>query len=217
MRKRTPPKSIEYNPVIDPKHMHGYLQVRWVENASCGLRLVGYADEITKAEGNWRSIDHKGWYITEDGCGGETYRGIVYQLPSRGEPQYVYGYADPNNDDCALLCFDVETDKMDAARAADLFAEIFAREARDYDRAWQAGRRYEDLAEEVKTTRKEALALCAEIREARKTGVQSPQSTPSICAALRDKVLSLYRSIQKMREERAKLLDDYGRQLGFVE
>ena len=88
--------TISYGPAFDA---HGYKWVRFVENVSRGLRLVGFADEIAKAEGSWRSIQHTGWFTDDDQS--EKYRGVVYQLPSRGEPLYVYGYADTNNDDCA--------------------------------------------------------------------------------------------------------------------
>ena len=199
-------KAIEFNPVCDPKNVHGYKNVRWIENASRGLRLVGFADEIAR-------IGHKGWY-TDDDCAFETYRGIVYQLPARrGQTQYVYGYADPNNDDCALLCFDVEADKADAARAADRFAEVCAETERDYQRAWHAGREYEGLEDEIKSMRKEALTIAEEMRAAKRASIVAP----TICATLRGKIVSLYRSIQTSRKKRAELLDNFGRLPGFVE
>lgn len=207
---RKPIKAIEFNPVNDPKHMHGYKNVRWVENVSKGLRLVGFADEIAG-----RRIDHKGWYTTDDNDFGEVYRGVVYQLPSHGDEGecYVYGYADPCNADCALLSFDITGNKEEAARYADRFAEIFAEEARDYNRAWQAGRRCSDIAEEIQSARKEALAIAAEMRAAKKASVQAP----TICATLRVKVFSLYREIQEARKTRAELVRDFGTCPGFVE
>lgn len=212
MRKKQP--QIEYNPVCDPKSMHGYRGVRWVENVSRGLRRIGFADEIMKGEGYPRAIDHRGWFIRDDDCGGEVYRGVVYQLPARhGLPQYVYGYDDPNNDDCALLCFDPELEKREAAKQADRFAEILAEHERDYDRAWQAGRRVETLDDEIKDMRKEALAIGAEMRAAK----GAPIVAPRICSALREKIRSLYHAIQKAREERDELLDTHGSQPGFKE
>lgn len=209
MKARVKAKTIEYNPAHES---HGYKNVRWVENVSCGLRLVGFADEIARKEGNWRAIDHKGWFTDDDGDG-DTYRGVVYQLPARDGECYVYGYADPCNDDCALLCFDVTGDKMEAARCADSFAEVCAEEQRDYDRAWRAGRRYETLAEEISDARKEALAIGEEMRRAKRTVVEAP----TICATLRAKIKSLYRAIQKARKERADLINNFGREPGFVE
>lgn len=198
--------TIEYNPVCDPKYTHGYHHVRWVENASDGLRFVGFADEIVK------SINHRGWFtVDDDAFADETYRGVVYQLPAgKG---FAYGYADPDNKNCALLCFDLEASKEDAARSADRFAELYAEEARDFNRAWQAGRRVESLADEIKEARREALTIGAEMREAKKRGVQAP----TICATLRAEVLRLYRRIQKMRKEREELVCDFGTSPGFVE
>jgi hypothetical protein len=210
MHKRKPGRlpEIEYNPVCEPERMHGYKSVRWVEHASRGLRLVGFADKIVR-------IDHKGWYTHEDGDPDETYRGVVYQMPARDRKErFAYGYADPNNDDCALLSFELDADtKEEAARYADRFAEIFAEEARDYDRAWQAGRRYETLGEEVSELRTEALAIGEEMRAAKRANV----AAPTICARLRADVLSLYRRIQKARKERAELLDNFGREPGWQE
>jgi hypothetical protein len=194
-------KAIEYNRTQDKT------KLRWVENVSCGLRRVGFADEILPR------LRHKGWYIDDDGDG-EVYRGVVYQLPSRkGECLYVYGYADPCNDDCALLDFDTVTDKEEAAHNADRIAERFAEEQRDYNRAWRAARRAEDLDEEVKTMRRDALAIGEEMRAARKSNVVAP----TICATLRSKIFSLYRRIQKARKEQVELFDSFGREPGWEE
>lgn len=215
MSKRKRKLEIEYNPVCDAKSVHGYKDVRWVENVSRGLRLVGFADEIARKEGYFHAIDHKGWFTEDDGLDGEVYRGVVYQIPGRErKPQYAYGYADPNNKDCALLSFALDAENvMEAAKAADRFAEIFAEKERDYNRAWHAGRKYEELATEIKDMREEALAIGKEMREARRIVA----SSPTICATLRARILKLYRSIQKTRKERAELFDNYGRDAGFVD
>lgn len=210
MAHKIKPKAIEYNPVVPPERAHGYRGVRRVENVSLGLRLVGFADEVSRSEGR-RGIDHKGWFT--DDMESEVYRGVVYQLPSRGAPLYVYGYADPNNDDCALLSFDPESDKLDAARYADHFAESFADEEREYNEAWQAGRRADDIADEIKSARKEALALGEEMRAAKAANV----AAPTICATLRSKIRSLYHNIQEARKERAELIENFGHRPGFVE
>ena len=201
-------KVIEYAPAHES---HGYRNARWVENVSLGLRLVGFADEIAREAGYRSRIDHQGWFTDDDQR--EVFRGVVYLLPSRGGPQYVYGYADPNNSDCAVLCFDPKSDKLEAARAADRFAEIHAEHERDYQEAWRAGRRVEEIADEIVTTRREALEIAAEMREARHANV----AAPTICGVLRDKIKSLYHRIQKMRKERADLTDAFGRRPGFVE
>lgn len=215
MKPKIKPKSIEYNPRFEA---HGYKHVRWVENASRGLRLVGFADEIARKEGCWRSIQHTGWYTDDDGHF-ETYRGVVYQLPSHGDEKecYVYGYSDPNNDDCALLCFEIEGDKERAARYADQFAQAFAEAERDYNRAWQAGRKAEELAEDAKVARKEILTLGAELRAFRQSPLMAKMSAPTICATLRGRIRDLYRKIQKARKERDELISDFGKEPGFAD
>lgn len=201
MKRKIKKECIEYNPRFKA---HGYDHVRWVEHAADGLRLVGFADKIV-------GLRHMGWYTDEDGYG-DTYRGVVYQLPSGGDGErFAYGYADPCNDGAALLCFDLEGSKEDAARAADQFAEIFAEEAREYSTAWGAGRRYEDLGEEIKEARKEALAIGAEMRANK--SVQAPAS----CNVLREKIISLYHQIKRARKEREDLIDSYGKHPGWEE
>jgi len=197
------PKSIVYNPIL--KRAHGYRQVRWVENASCGLRLIGYADKIAK-------LNHQGWFTHDDGDPYEVYRGIVYQLPARdGKERFVYGYEDPCNDDCALVCFDPEETAERAAHEADRFAEIFAEDERDYHRAWDAGQQYEQLDEEIKEIRMETLALGDEMRAAKKLAAKAP----TICNVLRAKILENYHRILKLRKTRDELAEMYGRDEAF--
>jgi hypothetical protein len=204
VKTKTKPKTIEYGPANET---HGYTNVRWVENVSRGLRLVGFADKIA-------GLNHNGWYTVDDGDNGEVYRGVVYQLPARdGREQFIGGYADPCNDDCALVYFDVVGNAKEAACLADRFAETFAEAERDYQRAWAAGRRYDDLDDDIKVLRKKALAIGAEMRAARVAKV----SAPTICPTLRSSVMSLYRRIQEARKERAKLLDNFGRCEGFTD
>lgn len=206
------PKTVVYGPVFNPKNAHGYRHVRWVENVSLGLRLVGFADEIARKEHS-RAVEHKGWFIRDDDYGGEVFRGVVYQLPTRdgGTPRFVYGYADPFNDDCALLCFDFECEKLEAARSADRFAERFAEVEREYSRAYDARQRFNDLTEEQKTMRAEALQLAAEMKRAKRANVEAP----TICATLRAKIFGLREQIEKARLTQARLFADFGREAGW--
>lgn len=207
MSKKQKPKVIEYGPA---NTLYGYRNVRWVENASRGLRFVGYADKIVR-------LNHHGWYTRDDGDSGEVYRGVVYQLSARNKVEgYVFGYADPNNDDCALVCFETETVKEDAALRANHFAEVFAEHEREFNRTWDAGQRYRELAEEIAQTRKDALQIGAEMRAVR-AATNDKLHAPKLCATLRNEILSLYRTIQKLRKERAKLFSSYGHRDGFAE
>lgn len=134
-------KQIEYNPLSE----NG---LRWIENASKGMRLCGFADDLIR-------LDHRGWYTDPEGFEDGVMRGVVYQLPTRnGSPVFAVGYADPYNDDCC--CVEIRTDiedKEEAARIADSIAERCAEREREYQEAWQLGRRYADALEEIENER----------------------------------------------------------------
>ncbi len=199
------PKFIEYGKPFDS---HGYRGVRFVEHPEDGLRFVGFADKIVSF------IEHTGWYTVDEGWNGEPFRGVVYRLPAgRGfVPGYVHvGCSD---DDGAILAFgEIEETERDAAIAADRFAETEAEHERGYHRAWDAGRRVEQIDEEIAESRRTALALGDEMRLARKLVTNAP----TICTVLRAQILGIWRDIQKLRKERKSLFSDYGRQPGFVE
>lgn len=180
--------------------------MRWIETPShIGLRTVGFADEID------RSIKHTGWYTDDDGDM-ETVRGIVYQFPARdGKPRYVYGFADPCNDGPACLSLDETDDKTQAARWADDIARKYGESEREYRRAWDAGRRFEELGDDIAAARKSCLAL---IREA-KAACETLTSFAAIKATIRANVISYRDDIAKARAKREKLLSEYGEAAGF--
>jgi len=199
MRKtKTKEKSIVYGPVYEDR-------TRYVENASKGLRLVGFADKITH-------LNHKGWYIDDDERGCDVMRGVVYQLPARrGKKRFVYGYADPY-DDGAVLCFDVVEDASRAAHLADDFAERSAERERAWRRASDARHEYENLKTEIQEARERVLSLGRELRRLARDGV----SVPSLREAARGKMGALYHRIQNARKRRAELLADFGRSDGWA-
>jgi hypothetical protein len=128
LKKQKP--GIVYGPEYRPDYAK-YKRLRWCENVSDGLRLVGLAHEVAKREG--MRFDHTGWYMDEF-HDGELAVGVIYQLPARGGvPQYVFGMADPYNHDCALLNFHYITDDLlDAIRYSDSMAERYAEAEREY-------------------------------------------------------------------------------------
>lgn len=201
--------SIVYNPAIaTPTYGERAGVVRWIENASDGLRLIGFADEIAR-ETHWRMIDHSGWFADPDGC--ELFRGVVYQLPaarhgSKGERErYVYGYADPNNKGAALLAFSPVSDKMEAARFSDGFAERCAETERDYREAWQAGQRAAELAEERRELTAQVRALLRELASA----CDRLGDVPHIKTALRGAIRHALDAREKARQERQELRDSF--------
>ena len=174
-------KYIIYNPATNG--------VRWIENARQGLRLKGFADAISTR------IRHNGWCA--DYWQDTVYRGIVYQLPARnGEPQFISGYADPCNDDCALLDFStINTCEIAAAHQADRFAQLHAERDKEEWLKDQAAYAIEELKDSISTTRQSIIKLCADMRKMR----QTTQAPPSICDALRAQVASLLKSIKHDR------------------
>jgi hypothetical protein len=173
-----------------------------------GFRLVGFADEIS-------NIRHTGWFTSE--FQDEKLRGVVYQLPARnGRPQYVPGYADPCNEGAARLWLgdiiegergdDHETDKRDAAYRADEIAEKCAKEEREYNAAWQAGSRANELHEAAKTARSELLAFLRELKPKKAALCDAP----ALIAAARDKAESWIETIRECRVKRDRLIRDCG-------
>lgn len=137
----------EVNRAFKRRGYFSHNSYRWIEHVSClNWRLVGFADGITRA------VDNKGWYIDEF-CD-KVYRGVIYRLP-RG--RFVYGYADPHNDDCALIANETAGNVDDAARWADSVAQSFAEEEREYSEANSATFRAIEKAREVREEVREAL------------------------------------------------------------
>lgn len=202
-------RCIEYNQAADDG-------LRWIENATDGLRFVGLCDEIARSEGRSRAIDNLGWFANE--FQDSVLRGVVFQLPARkGKAQYVVGYA--SSDECRIKRGDawnvknarlnlssVYDDKMDAALASDRIAQLAAESECEYQQAWSAGNRYSELGEEISATRKETLALLIERRAARDLPAER---FASICSLIRSRVAETGRAIQRARTERAELLSTY--------
>lgn len=187
--------------------------LRWIEStADAGLRFVGWADDVA-------GLRHTGWHCDDEGR--DTLRGGVWQMPGRkGEARLVYGYAEfegrgeMNPGSAAVCVSDIirqpmrgefgnvdETDgARDAARYADGLAESAAEDRREYDSAYQAGRKAAELDAEAVEARGELLPLLAELRGLRRSPVAG--NVPAVCAALRRRVDSLLETISEKRAER---------------
>jgi len=186
----------------------------WIERLdAAGLRLVDYADKLAR-------LNHTGWYTSDDSVRDETLRGVVVRMPARGgASHYLPGYEDPNNPgsyriDVSAVFLETSYEgeaARDCARAADHFAQRNAEEEREYNRAWQAGRRWEDLAADISTTRKGLLSLIVEAKAACK----ERRLGPAVRAAIGDKIKFGLAAINNAREQRAELLDQFGRAPGW--
>lgn len=171
-----------YGPRIDGT------QKRWIENVdAAGLRFVDFADDIIR-------LNHRGWYIDPDDWGA-TYRGAVWQLPSRGGvPVYVYGYKCPHNPGAALVDFESTPDKDTAARWADDVAEADAEEAREFYERGRLEQEAEDLRATIADTRAEVRRLLRERRALKAHG-----DNATVCRLFRDKVRDLLAEARKAR------------------
>lgn len=189
---------------------------------SVGLRFVGHVVPEMRRGDVWDSRGNTGWHtdpygdVFRDGTG--LAWGEVYQLPGRkGETRFVAGYRFGGCDGGPTLDFgriyveprgDWEVDVMtcdaaiDAARAADSLAEHAAEDEREYQTAWQAGSRWNDLAELISDARKKALAILAERHK-----VKGFDASPVLCEVIRDKIRDLVDSIAESRAEQRTLAE----------
>ncbi len=206
--------------------------MRWIESpAAAGLRFVGFADEISKAQHS-RAVDHTGWYLNE--FQDESVRGAVWQMEARnGAPRFVAGYDDPYNgradsDGAACISFDeIFTGErgddespnhsgaaMEAAIRADGIAESMAETEREYQAASSAGFEYSELAGEISATRRQTIQLIRELKTAAK--LISADSVRASCAALRATIKRNLDEIKEAREKRRELFDEFGSHDGFA-
>ena len=177
--------------------------VFWCEQPDDYLRRVGFADEC-----GLRSIDHTGWYMSDENWTGEKARGVVFQLPAhKGKPRFISGIADPNNEGAAILSLEMFDEKEDAARNADSLAEIYADKERDYQRAWRAGQDYRELGDEIPALRVETLALFSERRELK---ALVGDKFKAACRALNQTIKANWRDIKAARDKRETLFSDFG-------
>ena len=206
--------------------------LRWAEDPSAaGLRFVGFADDIAG-----RAIEHRGWYTDCDGCGEVLRGAVYQLPGRKGRTRYLAayregsegkrGWTDMGYDGAAAIAcrevFEAERGDSDAyyhyrggdaseaareaARRADSIAETVARDQREYNEAWQAARRWSDLADAIAEIRAQARQLVADMRAAIKSGVTA---APSICTALRKTLRGLIEGAAELKAERESLADDF--------
>jgi hypothetical protein len=183
-------KRIVYNP---PFQLHGTRRtVRWIENASHGLRLA------SKPEGSRRD-DHCDWYVNTFY---ETTSPTVLALP---HGRYLAAASDPWNPDCYIVDMDAETDLDDAWRSADGMAEWYAEDCRDDEAKQSAELETEQLREEIADLRRRHSAAVREIRSAR--AVEG--AAPTLCGLVRSSLADMRARVHKARERIAALADNY--------
>lgn len=171
-----------------------------------GWRLVGRADEVARAADRPRSIDHTGWYTTDEGDDG-TIAGYVLRLP---HGRLIPGIAQTDCDGVTLYPIDSYSDAMECARAADGYAERAAERERDYQRAWRAGSDAAYLNTQAIEHRREIIEIC----RAARADLDIDAAT---WATVKWRVSTLLRELCDARRERDKLRADYGREPAFAD
>lgn len=124
-----------YKSYVFGTYTHAPTPLHERDECSCGFYLGesqnlrwGWCDEV---EGVGRTINHKGWYLDDEGID-ETIRGMVFRLPhSRG---FLIGWSMGKGMAGTIYYRTTYETERDAAYAADRIAEIVAEEERDYRR-----------------------------------------------------------------------------------
>lgn len=193
--------SINYNPAFQLEG--SWRTVRWIENASDGLRLVarperGFRDGIT------------GWYV--DNFQDSVTVPAVLRLPSApdGTARLLAATSDPWNPDHYLVDTDIETDERDAWHSAVSLAEHYAESCREDDAEQQAEMQIDDARDEIKSARADCHKLAAELRSLDKA------LPPGLCAAIRREIAShratvrgAVKSIRRLTAEPWTAVSDY--------
>lgn len=188
-------------PQWGPVFVSGGDPVRFVERLE-GSGLVVVVDNATEHQNN-RNLS--GYYV--DTFGHDSQHGAV--LGTRGEDaegspraRYFAAIPDPDNDGAFRILWRPQAAVSDAAAMADSWAEQDAEAQREHDAAWQAGRCWLDLGEEIADTRREALQILRDRKTAR--------GSEALRAVIWEKVESLVDSIREARAARERLAQGEG-------
>lgn len=200
-RKRASYKAITFNPEFEFHREH----LRWVENASKGLRVVGKCHEIARNEGygSWRDYP-TGWYV--DMYQQETVSGVVIALPGHDRhPVYVPAVEDAYNNDSYVVNFrDVTDDLRDATSWANSLAEHWAEQAREDDMKYRAETRIEDAKSEIETVKAETRSIVRELKGhcEQLTGLkETKRIVRKHIKAARNRIRTLRREIERLTSE----------------
>lgn len=185
----------------------------FVENTEGNLRTV-FADEVEGIR-----LNHTGWWCDE--FQDRKLRGVVVRL-SHGRCFPAYRESDNGGlmvdwSDCHLedrsRIGGARGCLIEAARAADSFAEHAAEKEREYNEAWQTGSRWADLGETITDLRTTVMALTAHLRAIRHDPM--PKTTPKVAVIMRESICGCLSRIRKCKKERAELRSNYVRQNAF--
>lgn len=192
-------QSLEHMP-RSSAHSRAYYCDAWPD----GFRHVGTAYDVCRGEHS-RRVEHTGWYTDSFQSG--TLSGHVLQLPARdGKACYVPGTAHSEWDGVTLYPLDMYDDALDAASAADQYAEHAAESEREYQAREDAKIQIDELRDTIATLRSDARALIRDMKSARRNGLAN---YPAICAALREKLADVRDESHKAYQRIEKLTDNF--------
>jgi hypothetical protein len=157
----------------------------------------GTASDILK-------LKHNGWYT--DNFQDETVYGVVLSLRTPHGRRYYPAISSKSFDVTTVYIgdwFEGDDAECEAARRADQYAESYAEDAREHDAQFQAEQQIEEARKEIKTTRRQILDLCKEIKQAGK------QFSPAICSALTGRVQELLHERQEAFEKIDELKSNF--------
>jgi hypothetical protein len=178
-----------------------------------GFRLVGRADEVARKNDRWRTIDHSGWYTSDDGDNG-IYAGFVLRLP---HGRLVPGIKHSEWHGATLFPLAQEYDETECARAADQYAERAADIERDYNRAWQAGAEAAEQNSQAADIRRRIIQLCSDLRSARRLVPSDDAAIVRLCDNARHAVQDMLGELARHRRQRDKLRGEYGAEPAFAD
>lgn len=188
MKRTEKLKTVSYGPVFRLKGSRR--QCRFIENASCGLRLAAKPE----------SRDVEGWYV--DSFADEATTPAVLALP---HGRYLAATSDPCNEDCYIVDMDIEQSARDAWHSAAGLAAYYAETSREDEAKQSAEAEAEELREEIADLRHEHSAAVREIRAAR--AIEG--TAPTLCGLVRASLAGMRRDVHKARERIAALSDNY--------
>jgi len=173
--------------------------------------------DIARREG-WRGRerDITGYYMDSD-CF-ETVKPVVYQLSAHnGRTRYLAGGNDPYNGAAdgsgpAWLSLEIFEELRDAASEVHRLCELYADEARAHSDAYSAGAMAGAAVREAESYRPEALALCAEIRKAKRGlawGTCTESDFENICELARERIAEIREAIEGARAAREQARDEW--------
>ena len=228
--KPTPPVTHQSNSTLGSK-------IYFIESPEAvGMRVVGrvQAEPSRYRDTVWERGNEKGGWYTDpydisykDGTG--LCWGVVLQLPTRkGTMRFIPGWQLGGDDgdgvtidlghiyeETASSNNPVEVTDLDAAYSAAATADGHAKAAaemeREYQCAWQAGREYSELGEEIQSLKKDLAGIFSERRRVKDLSGEYP----AICESLKKHVSALIREIQEKRERRATLKNGDDDRLSF--